>query len=116
MAFVVLMGATLLVRSFVALLSEDPGFRSKGVLAMEVPMHSSRYDDTKSAQFWKTQLLPAVLALPGVEDVAMANCAPMSLAPTAHSRFATRFGIEGRTFDPGRYRSEESRVGQECRC
>jgi predicted permease len=103
MAFVVLTGATLLVRSFVALLSEDPGFRSKGVLAMEVPMPSSRYDDNKSTEFWKTQLLPAVQALPGVEGVAMANCAPMSLSPTGRFRFATRFGIEGRTFDPGRY-------------
>ncbi len=103
MAFVVLTGATLLVRSFVALLSEDPGFQSKGVLAMEVPMPGSRYDGAKTAQFWKNQLRPAVRALPGVEGVAMANCAPMSLAPTAHSRFATRFGIEGRTFDPGRY-------------
>ena len=103
MAFVVLTGATLLVRSFVALLSEDPGFRSKGVLAMEVPMPSSRYDDNKTAQFWKNQLLPAVEALPGVEAVAMANCAPMSLSPTGRFRFATRFGIEGRTFDPGRY-------------
>ena len=103
MAFVVLTGATLLVRSFVALLSEDPGFQAKGVLAMEVPMPSSRYDDNKSAQFWKSQLWPAVRALPGVEAVAMANCAPMSLSPTARSRFATRFGIEGRTFDPGRY-------------
>lgn len=33
----------------------------------------------------------------------MANCAPMSLSPTGRFRFATRFGIEGRTFDPGRY-------------
>ena len=38
MAFVVLTGATLLVRSFVALLSEAPGFQAKGVLAMEVPI------------------------------------------------------------------------------
>ncbi|MGA2742983.1 MAG: ABC transporter permease [Bryobacteraceae bacterium] len=103
MAFIVLTGATLLVRSFVALLSEDPGFRSTGVLAMEVPMPSSRYDDDKSAQFWKTRLMPAVRALPGVQDVAAANCAPMTLSPTGRFRFATRFGIEGRTFDPGRY-------------
>ena len=97
------MGAALLVRSFAGLLDEDPGFESKGVLAMEVPLPSSQYDDNKSAQFWKTQLLPAVRALPGVEDAAAANCAPMSLSPTGRFRFATRFGIEGRTFDPGRY-------------
>jgi predicted permease len=103
MAFVVLTGATLLVRSFVALLSEDPGFQAKGVLAMEVPLPGSRYDDNKSAQFWKNQLMPALRALPGVEDVAAANCAPMSLSPIGRFRFATRFGIEGRTFDAGSF-------------
>jgi hypothetical protein len=36
MAFVVLAGAALPVRSFVALLSEAPGFDAKGVLAMEM--------------------------------------------------------------------------------
>jgi putative ABC transport system permease protein len=103
MAFIVLMGAALLVRSFAGLLSEDPGFRASGVLAVEVPLPSGRYDWEKAAQFLKAQLLPAVRALPGVEDVAAANCAPMSLGPTEHTRYATRFGIEGRTFESGRY-------------
>ncbi len=31
------------------------------------------------------------------------NSAPMSLGPTEHSRFATRFGIQGRTFDSGSF-------------
>ena len=74
-------------------------------------MPSSRYDGEKAARFWKTQLMPAVRALPGVEAVAAANCAPMSLAPTEHTRFATRFGIEGRTFDPGRYPVAQLSVG-----
>ena len=103
MAFVVLAGAALLVRSFVAVLSEDPGFQAKGVLAMEVPMPSSRYDDGKAARFWDSQVRPAVEALPGVEGVAMTNCAPMSLSPIGRFRFATRFGIEGHAFDPGHY-------------
>jgi len=103
MAFVVLTGAALLVRSFVGLLSEDPGFRSKGVLAMELPLPGSRYDSNTAGRLLHTQLLPAVRALPGVQDVAAANCAPLSLRPTEHSRFATRFGIEGKAFEPGRY-------------
>jgi len=103
MAFVVLMGAALLVRSFVGLLSEDPGFQAKGVLAMEIPLPGSRYDWDKAGRFLNTQLLPAVRALPGVKDVAATNCAPMSLRPTEQMRFATRFGIEGRTFEPGRF-------------
>jgi putative ABC transport system permease protein len=103
MAFVVLMGAALLVRSFAGLLSQDPGFRSRGVLAVEVPLPSSRYDGQKAAQFLNTQLMPAVRALPGVEDVAAVNSAPMSLGPTERTRFASRFGIAGRTFDRGHY-------------
>ena len=103
MAFVVLMGAALLVRSFVGLLSEDPGFRAMGVLAMEIPLPGSRYDWDKAGRFLNTQLLPALRALPGVKDVAATNCAPMSLRPTEQMRFATRFGIEGSTFEPGRY-------------
>jgi putative ABC transport system permease protein len=103
MAFVVLMGAALLVRSFAGLLSQDPGFSSQGVLAVEVPLPSSRYDGQKAEQFLNTQLMPAVRALPGVEDVAAVNSAPMSLGPTERTRFASRFGIEGRTFDRGHY-------------
>jgi putative ABC transport system permease protein len=102
MAFVVLVGAALLVRSFVGLLNENHGFQDKGVLAMEVPIPSSRYDGNKTERLLNAQLLPVVRALPGVAGVAAANCAPMSLSPTEHSRFATRFGIEGRTFEPGR--------------
>jgi len=103
MAFVVWMGAIQLLRSFAAVLGEDPGFQAKGVLAMEVPVPSSRFDSNKTAQFWNAKVLPEIKALPGVKSVGMANCTPMSIAPTARSRFATRFGIEGRTFDPGRY-------------
>ncbi|HTQ54646.1 MAG TPA: ABC transporter permease [Bryobacteraceae bacterium] len=103
MAFAVLAGGALLVRSFAALMSEDPGFRAQGVLAVEVPLPSSRYDGQKAAQFLNQQLMPAVRALPGVEDVAATNCAPMSLGTTERSRFATRFGIAGRAFAPGNY-------------
>ena len=41
--------------------------------------------------------------LPGVVDVAAANTIPMALDRTEHSRFATRFGIAGRTFEPGHF-------------
>ena len=53
--------------------------------------------------------MPALRGVPGVEDVAAVNSAPMSLGPTEHSRFATRFGIEGRTFDPGSYPVAQTR-------
>src|SRR3984885_15213486 len=94
MAFLVLAGATLLARNFAALLSEAPGFQAGHVL--EIPNLPLRGD-------WDKTLLPALRRIPGVQDVAAVNSAPMSLGATEHSRFATRFGIEGRTFESGSF-------------
>jgi predicted permease len=92
MAFLVLAGAALLARNFAALLSEPPGFQSARVLEIpNLPLRSN----------WDKTLLPALRRIAGVQDVAAVNSAPMSLGPTEHSRFATRFGIQGRTFDSG---------------
>jgi putative ABC transport system permease protein len=103
LAFVVLTGAALLARSFTVLLNEDPGFRAENVLAMDVPLPTSIYSDGKADQFFNAQILPSVRALPGVEDVAITNSPPMSLLRSEHSRWATRFGIEGRTFPAGQF-------------
>ena len=94
MAFLVLAGAALLARNFAALLSEPPGFESARVL--EIPNLPLRGD-------WDKILLPTLRRIPGIQDVAAVNSAPMSLGPTEHSRFATRFGIQGRTFDSGSF-------------
>jgi ABC-type antimicrobial peptide transport system permease subunit len=62
-----------------------------------------RPDFDKSAAFFSTQLAPALRRLPGVQDVAGVNSAPMTLGPAEHSRFATRFGIQGRDFASGSF-------------
>jgi predicted permease len=103
LAFLVLTGAILLTRSLIGLLNEDPGFQAKHVLVVDFPLPTSRYGFTKAEPFVRTRILPALRALPGVVDAAAANSAPLSLGRTEHSRYATRFGIEGRTFDAGRY-------------
>jgi len=92
-AFLVLAGAALLARNFGALLNEPPGFQAQRVI--EVPNLPARGD-------WDTLIL-ALRRLPGVQDVAAVNSAPMSLGPSEHSRFATRFGIEGRVFEKGNF-------------
>src|SRR3984957_5816598 len=92
--FVVLAGAALLARNFAALLSQPPGFQSERVL--EIPNLPLRAD-------WEKSMLPALRRIPGVQDVAAVNSAPMTLGLAEHSRFATRFGIAGRTFDSGSF-------------
>jgi putative ABC transport system permease protein len=93
MAFLVLAGAALLGRNFAALLSESPGFQAERVL--EIPNLPLR-------EGWE-RLAPALRRLAGVQDIAAVNSAPMSLGPSEHSRFATRFGIQGRTFASGSF-------------
>ncbi len=104
LAVVVLAGAALLVRSFAGLLDENPGFRAQKTLAVNVVFPASRFKTWDAAgQFFRQVLTPRLRSVPGVEAVATANCAPFSLAPNEHTRFATRFGVVGRTFEPGRY-------------
>jgi predicted permease len=107
MALLVLSGAALLTRSFAALLREDPGFEAKQVWT--VPKLPVRSDFGESEVFLRTRLLPALRATPGVVDVAAVNSAPMSLGETEHSRFATRFGVEGKTYDSGSYPVAQNR-------
>jgi predicted permease len=107
LALLVLAGVALLTRNFAALLDTDAGFQAKQVWAVaNLPLRS---DWDQAHKFFATQLRPALLRVPGVVDAAAVNAAPMSLAATEHSRFATRFGIQGRTFDSGSYPVAQNR-------
>jgi putative ABC transport system permease protein len=100
MAFLVLAGTALLARNFAALLDEAPGFQAERVLEIpNLPLQGN----------WDKSLLAALRRIPGVQVVAGVNSAPMSLGPSEHSRFATRFGIEGRTFDSGNFPVAQNR-------
>lgn len=109
LSLAVLIGAGLLVRSFAALLEVDPGFRADHVLTMQVHLPSGRYDWQKAEEFFRSALFPKIRTLPGVVDVAAANTVPMALDRSEHSRFATRFGIVGRTFEPGHFPVAQNR-------
>jgi predicted permease len=101
MAFLVLSGAALLTRNFAALLNEPAGFESSRVLEIPNLPLSGKWD----------KIAPAMRRLPGVQDVASINSAPMSLDANDHTRFATRFGIQGRTFDAGSFPVAQNRWG-----
>jgi len=107
MALLVLSGTALLTRNFAALLNEDPGFEARNVWVVPNLPLQNNWD--KAADFLGAQLEPPLRNLPGVTAVAAVNSAPMSLGLTEHSRFATRFGIEGRIFDSGNFPVAQSR-------
>jgi putative ABC transport system permease protein len=77
LSVVLLTGAGLLVRSFVALKEIDPGFRAGGTLSLRLAIPRQKYpSDEKVAAFCR-QVLEQVRALPGVEAVGMGNRLPL---------------------------------------
>jgi putative ABC transport system permease protein len=90
LAFVLLIGAGLLIRSFARLTEVDPGLDPRGVLTMNILLPPVKYRDSRGASFFQ-QYLERVRALPGVEAAATVSILPLS---GAHGSGA--FRIEGR--------------------
>jgi putative ABC transport system permease protein len=90
LAFMLLIGAGLLIRSFARLTEVDPGFDPQRILMMNVWPQPPKYTNSQANAFHQ-RTLERVRALPGVEAAAMVHPAPLS----GESRSAS-FGIEGR--------------------
>jgi predicted permease len=71
-----LAGATVLVRSLIALNSVDPGYRAQGLWSMNADFPASNEEDAHHAvQFYLT-LIDQARELPGMQDVAATNGLP----------------------------------------
>ena len=95
-AVILLVGAGLLIRSFVQLQQVNPGFEPRGVLAMQVSLPGSKYREGAQRASFDRQVLEAVRALPGVRSAATITTLPMSGFNQSGS-----FRIEGRQTPPG---------------
>jgi putative ABC transport system permease protein len=91
LAFVLLIGAGLVLRSFARVLSVDPGFRVDNVLTFEVSLPFAKYDQQKSEEFFQNALT-RIGTLPGVQ---VAGCT--TSLPLTKSNNARYFTVEGRT-------------------
>jgi predicted permease len=67
LALVLLVGAGLLVRSFLALQVVDPGFATKRVLSFRVNIGATRYPEPAQVRQFQDALLERVAAVPGVD-------------------------------------------------
>jgi putative ABC transport system permease protein len=98
-ALVLLVGAGLLVRSFMELLNVHPGFDPSHTVTMRVSLPGSRYgEEIQRVQFFQ-RALERVAALPGVEAAGATSSLPLS-GPGA----ATSFEVVGQ---PRAARGEE---------
>jgi putative ABC transport system permease protein len=76
-ALVLLVGAGLLARSFVALRQAPLGFEPANVLSVDVALSETRYADAARWRAFHRELLDRVSALPGVESAATVTLRPL---------------------------------------
>jgi len=77
LALVLLIGAGLLIKSFMRLQKIEPGFEPRNLLTMMLSLPSKKYDGRKAADFFN-RLQEKVAALPGVESAAFSNGLPFA--------------------------------------
>jgi putative ABC transport system permease protein len=76
LAFVLLSGAGLLLRSFYELLRVDPGIDTANVLTMTLPMTADRYPQSAQITGYLSQVQERVAAVPGVRQIAATSVLP----------------------------------------
>ncbi len=95
-AFSLLVGAGLMLRSLWSLQAVDTGFDTERVLTLNMDLNWSRYGDNLDRITFYDTLLDRLHEIPGVELAAIAGTFPLNEQPAGN----TNFQIEGRTIDP----------------
>jgi putative ABC transport system permease protein len=87
-AFVLLMGAGLLLATFRQALAVDPGFAPAGVLTAAVSLPGSRYPDAASQRRFADEALRRMLSLPTVTASGVTDSLPMGNSASASAILA----------------------------
>jgi putative ABC transport system permease protein len=91
LALVLLIGAALLVKSFLILHGIDPGFRPDRLLSLSIHLSPSRYPQPNLQAGYFEEVLNRLSAIPGVEAVSASVSPPLS-----HMAMGSFFQVEGR--------------------
>jgi putative ABC transport system permease protein len=77
LALVLLIGAALLMRSFVALRTVDPGIDAQNVLTLRISLSGPRFEKTSAVAQFIEDAVRRIEAVPGVERAAYSSYLPM---------------------------------------
>ena len=94
-SFLLLVGAGLLINSFMHLRKLDPGYRADHLLTMKVVLPETKYATKEQRAPFYRELIRRVQALPGVQSVAVASNLPLT-----YSGDSMPIGAEGRPDPP----------------
>ena len=78
LAFVLAVGAGLLGKSLLRLMSVDPGFDPHNVLSLKTYVYGARYKKPEAELRYYDQVLAQLRATPGIESVAMTSLLPFT--------------------------------------
>ena len=90
LSLVLLVGAGLLIKSFLTLLNTDLGYSTERILAVHLPL-SRRYSQPEQQSAYLREVMERTKALPGVEGIAAT-----SLLPLSGNDIVITFEVEGR--------------------
>ncbi|MFL6277889.1 MAG: ABC transporter permease [Blastocatellia bacterium] len=77
-ALILLVGAALLINSFVRLLGVPPGFNPEGVVVARTELPQARYPEPERGKTVYKEVMERLAALPGVQAVGVASTLPLS--------------------------------------
>jgi predicted permease len=92
LSLMLLVGAGLLIQTFVRLRSLDPGFRSENVLTVTTNLPRSKYAELPKRMAFYQQVLERINALPGVTAAACTTAVPLTWKGGTNS-----FSVDGQT-------------------
>ena len=78
LAIMLLVGAGLLIRSFINLMEVNPGYKPKSLLTMRISLPPLRYEQGSRRGAFYREVLQRVSSLPGVESAGAINHLPLS--------------------------------------
>jgi predicted permease len=101
LALVLLIGATLLIRTFLGLQNVNPGFDAHNVLTLQTSMAGANYTTTARVDNFVTQSVRRIESLPGVEAAASTVMLPVECC------IDLPFSIVGKPPAQGQYAGDE---------
>jgi predicted permease len=104
LAVILLVGASLLIRTYLALRGVNPGFDARNVLTMEMSLTGDRFQKTGGVAQLSRDGRERLNAIPGVEVAASTCCLPLE------GGFGLPFTIVGHPF-PGKKADDEEGAG-----
>jgi len=110
LALVLLIGSTLMIKSFLRLQAVDPGFKTDNLLTLRVTVPASKYPEDNQVVAFHRQALERLKSLPDVRSVGAVSALPFG----GNLGARTSFFIEGRPVPPpGEELSTDVRVTDE---